>query len=235
MNALRRNAKVGTAYAGKFVSGINGLDGNTGNGWDWFYYINGTQASRGATDYTLHKGDREWWDYHYWAQYEDVPIVIGAWPEPFVNGYGGTTPTVAVRGLKCASELRKTLKAAGSHLTTGTTNYTVSIITFSQSGTMLQTGEALSRGLTVWLQNSVVHVYSGHTSSRAVPAAKALIVAYRPGSTVGGSAALVVAGATSSAACAAAHTLATNPASVRATYAVAMDGTGHVIARGGQP
>ena len=43
---------------------------------------------------------------------------------------------------------------------------------------------------------------------------------------------LVIAGATPAAACAAARTLAIDPAAVRHTYAVAMDATGHVVARG---
>ena len=87
MNALRRNADVSTAYGGRFVSSINGIAGNTGNGWDWFYFINGIEANRGATDYTLHPGDHEWWDYRYWASYIHVPVAIGAWPEPFVHGF----------------------------------------------------------------------------------------------------------------------------------------------------
>ena len=96
MNALRRNADVGTAYGGRFVTSINGLAGNTGNGWDWFYFINGIEAGRGAADYTLHPGDHEWWDYRYWASYIHVPVAIGAWPEPFVHGFEGTRPRVHV-------------------------------------------------------------------------------------------------------------------------------------------
>ena len=83
MNALRRTAHVGTAYGGRFVSSINGIEGNTGNGWDWFYFINGIEASRGAADYTLHPGDHEWWDYRYSAGYIHVPVAIGAWPDLF--------------------------------------------------------------------------------------------------------------------------------------------------------
>ena len=110
MNALRRNADVGTAYGGRFVSSINGIEGNTGNGWDWFYFINGIEANRGATDYTLHPGDHEWWDYRYWAGYIHVPVAIGAWPEPFVHGFKGTRPRVHVSGLKCSNQLAEALK-----------------------------------------------------------------------------------------------------------------------------
>ena len=58
----------------------------------WLYFVNGIQASVGAADYTLHPGDTEWWDYRYWNDLIQVPVAIGAWPDPFVHGYGGKRP-----------------------------------------------------------------------------------------------------------------------------------------------
>ena len=233
MNALRRNARVDTTYGGRFVNAVNGIKGSSG-GHDWFFFINGFEANRGATSYSLQKGDREWWDYRYWAVYENVPLVIGSWPEPFVSGYDGHAPAVRVSGLGCSSDVGSALKRAGARLTTGTTNYSVVVQTFAQADSALGADKTQLRGLTVWLHNGEVLVYNGKTGV-PVPSARAIIEAYQPGRTTGGSAALVIAGATPAAACAAAHALVTDPAAIRHTYAVAMDATGHVVARGGQP
>lgn len=232
MNALRRNARVATAYAGRYVNGINGIPGSSG-GHDWFFYINGVAANRGATAYSLKQGDHEWWDYRYWALYQNVPLVIGSWPEPFVHGYDHPHPVVRVSG-PCSAPVRKALQTAGARLTSGTTNYTVVVKTFDQAESALGAGQTQFRGLTIWLHNGEVLVYNGKTGV-PIPAARALIEAYQPGRATGGSATLVIAGATPAAACAAARTLAIDPAAVRHTYAVAMDATGHVVARGGQP
>jgi hypothetical protein len=234
MNGLRRNADVATAYDGRFVSSINDVKGNTGDGWDWFFFINGIESPRGAADYTLHPGDREWWDYRYWAQYEQVPVVIGAWPEPFVHGFDGRRPQVRVNGLGCSRQLVAALHRAGGHTTTGQTDFNLQVDTFASVRLALAPDQASARGLTVWLQNGVVMLYRGRSGAASLPAARALVVAYRPGDVTGGSASLIVAGANRAAACAAAHTLANDPAAVRSTYAVAMDAHGHVLAAGGR-
>jgi hypothetical protein len=89
MDALRRVAKVKTRYGGRFVQSIDGLSGSLGAQRDWFYFVNGYEADRGAADYTLHVGDVEWWDYRSWAHAMHVPVVVGAFPEPFLHGYDG--------------------------------------------------------------------------------------------------------------------------------------------------
>ena len=87
MRMLQRNATVATRYGGGFVEGINGLSG--GGSSDWFYYVNGVQAPKGAADTKLHNGDHVWWDRHQWSAAESIPAVVGSFPEPFVDGYGG--------------------------------------------------------------------------------------------------------------------------------------------------
>jgi hypothetical protein len=119
-------------------------------------------------------------------------------------------------------------------MTTGQTDFHVQVQTFLQAAAALTPAQATARGLTVWLQNGAVTVYHGQSGAAPLPAARALVVAYRPGDVTGASAALVVAGANRAAACAAAHTLAGDPGAVRSTYAVAMDAHGHVIAAGGR-
>jgi hypothetical protein len=98
MSLLRRNASVGTRYGGGFVQSIDGLEGGTqvGKPWDWFYYVNGAEATKGAADTNVHPGDRVWWDLHDWSQTEDVPAVVGSFPEPFLSGLGGKRYPVRV-------------------------------------------------------------------------------------------------------------------------------------------
>ncbi len=102
--ALRRVAHVSTSYGGRFVQAIDGLAGDQSHGMAWLYFVNGIQANVGAADYTLHPGDTEWWDYRYWNDLIQVPVAIGAWPDPFVHGYGGKRPAVSVTGPACAAQ-----------------------------------------------------------------------------------------------------------------------------------
>jgi hypothetical protein len=87
MRMLERNTRVGTRYGGGFVQSIDGLAG--GGDSDWFYYVNGVEAQKGAAATRLHTGDHVWWDRHDWRAAESVPAVVGSFPEPFVDGYGG--------------------------------------------------------------------------------------------------------------------------------------------------
>jgi hypothetical protein len=88
MRMLERNApRVSTLYSGGFVQSIDGLSG--GGASDWFYYVNGVQAPKGAAETKLHAHDHVWWDRHPWSQAESIPAVVGSFPEPFADGYAG--------------------------------------------------------------------------------------------------------------------------------------------------
>jgi hypothetical protein len=89
MEALRRKADVETRYGGRFVQAIDGVEGSLADQHDWFFYVNGYEADRGATDYRLHDGDVLWFDHRSWGEEQRVPIVVGAFPEPFVHGFDG--------------------------------------------------------------------------------------------------------------------------------------------------
>jgi len=91
MSLLTRNDKVSTRYGGGFVQGIDGHTGGTQQGEpeDWFYYVNGVEAPKGAADTDVNSGDRIWWDLHDWSQAEGVPAVVGSYPEPFLHGTEG--------------------------------------------------------------------------------------------------------------------------------------------------
>jgi hypothetical protein len=91
MSLLMRNASVKTRYGGGFVESVDGLSGGEGGGQpsDWFYYVNGVEAQKGAAATNVHPGDHIWWDLHDWSETDSVPAVVGSFPEPFLNGIGG--------------------------------------------------------------------------------------------------------------------------------------------------
>jgi hypothetical protein len=97
MQALDREADVDTRYGGRFVQAVNGLEGSVTRGWDWFYFVNGVAADRGAAEYRLRAGEIAWWDYRRWRGQGEAVVVVGAFPEPFVHGYAGKASPVAVR------------------------------------------------------------------------------------------------------------------------------------------
>ena len=97
MQALEREADVETRYGGRFVASIEGIHGDLGARRDWFYFVNGIEADRSASEYRLRPGDVEWWDYRSWRSRMQEPVVVGAFPEPFLHGYGGRVRPAAVR------------------------------------------------------------------------------------------------------------------------------------------
>lgn len=97
MQALDRKADVETRFGGRFVHSINGIEGSVAGRRDWFYFVNGIEADRGASEYRLHRGDILWWDFREWGQVMRAPVVVGAFPEPFLHGFGGETRPAAVR------------------------------------------------------------------------------------------------------------------------------------------
>ena len=98
MRLLQRNASVTTRYGGGFVQSIDGRAGGQigGRPIDWFYYVNGIEASVGAASTTLHAGDRIWWDRHDWGATMDTPAVVGSFPEPFARVDGGQPMPIRV-------------------------------------------------------------------------------------------------------------------------------------------
>src|ERR687897_1180849 len=68
MEALRRKADVETRYGGRFVQAIEGIEGSLAEQRDWFFYVNGYEADRGAPDYELHDGDVLWFDQRPWRE-----------------------------------------------------------------------------------------------------------------------------------------------------------------------
>jgi hypothetical protein len=114
MSLLLRNDKLTTKYGGGFVESIDGLSGGQevgGDPLDWFYYVNGIEAPKGAAATNVHPGDHVWWDLHDWSQTDDVPAVVGSFPEPFLNGVEGKRLPVRVECAAAQSDPCRTVIA----------------------------------------------------------------------------------------------------------------------------
>ncbi len=124
MNILQDNLQVDTAYGGSFINSINGMksgytntSGDKKQKMDWFYYVNGIMTAVGAGDYIPVKGDNIWWDYHSWGNTTFTPAVIGAFPQPFLNGYENKNPGTLILTTEeqksSAEKIQKKLKELG--------------------------------------------------------------------------------------------------------------------------
>ena len=94
MQGVAAIGKVETTFGGRYLRSVDGV---AEHGQDaWFYYVNGYLADRGSTDYRLRAGDVLWWDYRSWRDPAQDPVVVGAFPEPFLHGYAGKRRPVAI-------------------------------------------------------------------------------------------------------------------------------------------
>jgi hypothetical protein len=109
LQALDREADVETRYGGRFVQSINGIDGSLSDQHDWFYFVNGYELDRSAAAYRLHHGDVLWWDFRSWESELRAPVVVGAFPEPFVHGFDGERRRAAVRYAPAFAETARAL------------------------------------------------------------------------------------------------------------------------------
>ncbi len=98
MRALASEADVETSYGGRFVDSVEEIADDPSGKSSWFYFVNGIEADRGAAEYVVRPGDVVWWDYRPWSGSSmRQPVVVGAFPEPFVHGYDGHVRPAAVR------------------------------------------------------------------------------------------------------------------------------------------
>jgi hypothetical protein len=97
LRALAAEADVKTRYGGRYVQSVNGIEGSLGEQHDWFWFVNGYEGDRSAASYMLRDGDVAWLDYRAWEREGEARVVVGAFPEPFVHGYGGKKRRAVVR------------------------------------------------------------------------------------------------------------------------------------------
>lgn len=98
IRALEHEADIETSYGGRYVDDVDGVAGSTSKQESWFYFVNGIEADRGAADYRVRSGDVIWWDRRPWSNDSmRQPVVVGAFPEPFLHGYDGHVRPAVVR------------------------------------------------------------------------------------------------------------------------------------------
>jgi hypothetical protein len=117
LRALRSRVDVDTRYGGRFVQSIEGVEGSLSQQRDWFWFVNGIEGDRSAVEYRLRAGDVAWWDFRSWQGQGRAPVVVGAFPEPFVHGWNGEVRPAAVRfapGLAADARRVGTLLGAAS-------------------------------------------------------------------------------------------------------------------------
>jgi len=126
IEVMRRNLQIETAYGGGFIKAINGQDSAyTDNNLfsrqrkDWFCWVNGILSAEGAANYSVTAEEVIWWDYHDWSGSYFTPAVVGAFPKPFIRGYGGSkVGTLIMYGEgqeDSAQQLKKCLAKQGSN------------------------------------------------------------------------------------------------------------------------
>jgi hypothetical protein len=97
MRMLRSEFDVTTRFGGRFVQSIEGLEGEGAGGQvDWFFWVNGLEADKGAAEWEVLPGDHILWDHRDWSAAMRVPAIVGAYPEPFASGFGGKRRPVRV-------------------------------------------------------------------------------------------------------------------------------------------
>jgi hypothetical protein len=96
IRAVERRLKITTRYGGRYLQSVNGLEGSLAKQRDWFYYLNGVDGDRSAAEFKLRAGDTLWWDFRRWTGATmHIPVVLGAYPEPFLHGFPGVTSVVS--------------------------------------------------------------------------------------------------------------------------------------------
>ena len=154
MQLLQRHFTVATKYGGAFVQSIDGHAG-TASHYDWFIYVNGIQAKKGAAALDVHKGDHIWWDLHDWQSTDSIPAVVGSFPEPFLNGINGQRypTTIECGSVKpaCAAVTREfsrfhiPLSPSGIGYGSGTDSQSINVAPWSQLSAQVA-GELLKYG-----------------------------------------------------------------------------------------
>lgn len=97
MRLLRSNFDITTRFGGRFVQSIDGVAGKGAGGQvDWFFWVNGVEADKGAAEWKLNPGDRVLWDHRDWSAAMRVPAIVGSYPAPFSSGTAGKRRPVRV-------------------------------------------------------------------------------------------------------------------------------------------
>lgn len=235
MDALQGVTPVETSYGGGFVSSMLGRGSSSSPPADWFFYVNGFESPVGARAADLQAGDVAWWDHRAWQGMQSVRGVVGAWPEPFLRGAGGSRPTVAAD-----APLAGALRAAGARVVGGERPFRARVGTdaalSARDGAWRAIGgdpggSRLAGGIR---DGQVVLMPPGGGSPAPVPGARAVAVLVPAGPAPSDGALLAVAGLDAASAGAAARTIAERPDVLSLRYAVAFDAAGQPVRAAGR-
>ena len=87
IQVVERKLKVTTRYGGRYLQSIGGVEGSLSAQRAWFFFVNGVEGERSAAEVKVKPGDVVWWDYRRWTgSTMHIPVVVGAYPHPFVDG-----------------------------------------------------------------------------------------------------------------------------------------------------
>ena len=104
--------KVTTRYGGRYLQSVNGIVGSLSQQRDWFFYVNGIEGDRSAAEVTIHPGDVLWWDYRHWSGATmHVPVVVGAYPKPFLGESTSVVSSDRVLAAKIAKQVHGVVNA----------------------------------------------------------------------------------------------------------------------------
>ncbi len=161
-----------TRYGGRFVQSVNGLAGSLDDQHDWFYFLNGIEPDRGGAEVKLRPGDVIWWDYRDWNEEVRRPVVVGAFPEPFLHGWDGKRRPAEVRApAELDDEATALLETLGGAEGEGEPNvFAVEIRTDTDGATLTaERGDANGAPVTFTLAGSLAAVRAAMAELAADP------------------------------------------------------------------
>jgi hypothetical protein len=157
LEALKREADVETRYGGRFVHAVNGIAGSLARQADWFYFVNGIEPDLGSAEVTLRPGDVAWWDYRSWRGRMQQPVVVGAFPEPFLHGWtGGRRPVDVRHPPDLAPEARAVREVLGGEDGAGEPNVFVLAVERGAEGALLSAARGPANGSPVTFTRAAV-------------------------------------------------------------------------------
>jgi len=232
MDALRGVTDVRTGYGGGYVTRMFGRGSDLGAQRDWFFYVDGVLADRGADAVRLDAGEVVWWDHRHWGGQMDAWAVVGAWPRPFAGVEG--------RVVQVDPPLADALREAGATVSDGPSTWRVRV---GADADLRRREPAWARarrdpgraGLTATVEGDrITALDPGGRRRVPVPGARALAAAVPAGDVPARGVVLVVAGLDEAAAARAAETIAREPGVLAERYAVAFDGDGRPLRAAGR-
>jgi hypothetical protein len=159
IRTVEQKLKVTTRYGGRYLESVNGIAGSLGSQRDWFYFVNGVEGGQSAVDVKLRPGDVLWWDYRHWSGVTmSVPVVLGAYPEPFLHGFDWVKPGASVVSADHSLAKRIAAQVGGTVNAKTATNFIVvggklapdtARIRKFRSGVLLELGTAIAQRLAV--------------------------------------------------------------------------------------